>query len=74
MMMSVNKRGSPTASTDEIMMIQETMRLLQLYDGQIDGHAGPETFRAVRAFKKRCHMRPDNALSPEFVTYVREHT
>lgn len=72
--MSVNERGSPTASTNEIMLIQETMKLLQLYDGPVDGHAGPKTFRAVRAFKKRCHMRPDNALSADFVAYVREHT
>jgi len=74
MTMSVNNRGGPTASTEEIMMIQETLRVLHLYDGEIDGHAGPNTFRAVRAFKKSRHMRADNALDEEFVTYVREHT
>jgi len=72
--MSVNDRGGPTATTEEIMMIQETLRVLHLYDGEVDGHAGPHTYRAVRAFKKSRHMRADNALDEEFVTYVREHT
>jgi len=74
MTMSVNDRGGPTATTEEIMMIQETLRVLHLYDGEVDGHAGPHTYRAVRAFKKSRHMRADNALDEEFVTYVREHT
>ena len=41
--MSVNERGYPHAATEDVMMIQETMQVLGLYDGVVDGlhlHAG----------------------------------
>lgn len=69
--MSVNERGYPLAATEDIMMIQETMQLMGLYDGAVDGLAGSKTFSAVRAYKKSIHMAPNNALTQEFIEHLR---
>ena len=71
--MSVNNRGAPTASTHEIMMVQETMKVLNLYHGEVDGLAGPLTYTAIRAFKKAHHMPVNNLLTDEFIVHLREH-
>jgi lysozyme family protein len=70
--MSVNDRGAPTASTLEIMMIQESMKVCGLYQGDIDGLAGALTFAAVRAYKKMHHMPVNNRLTEEFIAHLRE--
>lgn len=64
----------PNASTHDIMMIQETMVVMGLYEGAIDGLAGTATLRAVREYKKSIHMAPDNHLTDEFIAHLREHT
>lgn len=64
----------PNASTHDIMMIQETMIVMGLYEGPIDGLAGTATLRAVRAYKKSIHMAPDNHLTTDFITHLREQT
>lgn len=69
--MSVNNRGYTLAATHEVMMVQETMKIMGLYDGAIDGLAGARTFRAVRAYKKKIHMAPNNALTQEFIEHLR---
>jgi len=71
--MSVNDRGATLATTDEVMMIQESMKVLGLYKGAIDGFAGSKTFSAVRVFKKRNHMAPNNALTREFIEFLRQN-
>lgn len=71
---TVNSRGAPTASTQEVMMVQESMKVVGLYSGAVDGQAGPLTYRAVRAYKKRYHMAPDNSLNAEFISHLRECT
>lgn len=62
------------ASTHEVMMIQETLKVQGLYTGAIDGLAGPSTLRAVRAYKKRNHMPANNALTDEFIEHLRYET
>ena len=69
--MSVNDRGAPLASTQEVMMIQEAMATVGFYSGAIDGLAGSNTMRAVRAYKKQSHMPVNNALTDEFITHLR---
>lgn len=69
--MSVNKRGYPLAATEDVMMIQESMQMMGLYDGVVDGLAGSKTFLAVRAYKKSIHMAPNNALTEEFIAHLR---
>lgn len=69
--MSVNERGYPLAATEDVMMIQETMQVMGLYDGEVDGLAGAKTFIAVRAYKKSVHMAPNNALTREFIEHLR---
>jgi len=56
------------------MMVQETLRILGLYEGAIDGIAGTDTLSAVRVYKKRIHLAPDNFLSPEFIEHLRNET
>lgn len=63
-----------TASTEDIMMVQETMKVMGLYDGAIDGLASTATFQAVRAYKKSIHLAPNNHLSEEFISHLRNDT
>lgn len=63
-----------SASTEDIMMVQETMKVMGLYDGDIDGLAGTATFRAVRAYKKSINLAPNNTLSAEFIDHLRNDT
>jgi len=70
--MSVNDRGAPTASTHEVMMIQESMKVAGFNPGEIDGQAGSRTFSAVRAYKKKHHMPVNNQLTDEFIEHLRE--
>ena len=55
-------------------MVQETMKVMGLYDGPIDGLAGTETLLAVRQYKKSIHVAPNNTLSEEFIDHLRNDT
>ena len=63
-----------SASTQDVMMVQETMNVMGLYDGPIDGLAGTETMRAVRQYKKSIHLAPNNTLSEDFIDHLRNET
>jgi len=67
----LNHRGSPSAATDEIMLIQETLSVKGLYTGDIDGIPGKETLRAVRAYKRTQKMPVNNTLSKDFIEHMR---
>ena len=69
-----NERGSPVASTGDVMLVQEALRHLGLYDGPIDGIAGARTRIALRAYKRRHGMGVDDRLGPELVEHVRSST
>ena len=45
-----------------------------LYQGSIDGLAGTETLRAVRAYKKSINLAPNNSLTDEFIEHIRTQT
>jgi len=69
---TVDEKGSPpTASTSDIMLIQETMQDLGLYTGAIDGIPGIKTMRAVRTYKRRAKMPQNNSLTAEFIEHLR---
>jgi peptidoglycan hydrolase-like protein with peptidoglycan-binding domain len=74
MEITVNERGSPLASTSEVMLVQETMAVLGLYNGPIDGIAASETMRAVKAYKKQRNMPVDNKLTSAFIEHIRNDT
>jgi len=67
-------RGSPAASTDEIMLVQETMRTLGFYTGAIDGLPGRQTMIAIKAYKKQNKMPVNNSLDDEFIAHLRHGT
>lgn len=67
----LNHRGSPPATTDEVMLIQETLRVKGLYNGAIDGIPGKETLRSVRNYKRTQQMPVNNSLSKEFINHMR---
>ena len=69
--MGLNDRGSPIASTGDVMLVQEAMRHLGLYAGPVDGIAGADTRIAVRAYKRRHGLAVDDSLGPELVEHVR---
>lgn len=71
---STNRAAWPAASTEDIMMVQETMKVMGLYDGAIDGLAGTRTLRAVREYKKSIHLAPTNALTADFISHLRNET
>ena len=68
------RAGWQTPATEDVMMVQETMRVMGLYDGPIDGLAGSATFRAVRQYKKSIHLAPDNSLNSDFIEHLRNET
>ena len=70
--MSVNSRGSPIATTQDVMLVQEAMHHLGLYDGPIDGIPGARTMVAVGRYKRRCGMTPDKSLDGEFIEHLRQ--
>jgi len=67
----LNHRGSPPATTDEVMLIQETLKVKGLYRGEIDGIPGKDTLRAVRDFKRTQQMPVNNSLNQAFVDFIR---
>jgi peptidoglycan hydrolase-like protein with peptidoglycan-binding domain len=64
----------PSASTHDIMLVQDAMKVMGLYQGSIDGLAGTETLRAVRAYKKSINLAPNNSLTDEFIEHIRTQT
>lgn len=71
---TLNEKGSPTtASTSDIMLVQETMQGHGLYQGEIDGLPGKKTMLAVRLYKRRNKMPQNNALTEEFIAHLREN-
>jgi len=69
---TVNEKGSPPdASTSDIMLVQESMAVLDLYQGAIDGIPGKQTMRAVRAYKRSQKLPSNNTIDAEFVSYLR---
>ena len=69
-----NHRGSPLATTADIMLVQETLRVVGLYRGEIDGLPGVKTLRAVREYKKELGMAPNNQLDDAFIDHLRYDT
>jgi peptidoglycan hydrolase-like protein with peptidoglycan-binding domain len=70
----LSERGASLAATSDVMMVQETLKVMGLYDGDIDGYAGSKTYRAVRLYKKARHMAPTNAITQDFIEHLRDAT
>ena len=69
---TVDEKGSPpTASTSDIMLVQETMQDLGLYRGDVDGIPGIRTMQAVRNYKRANKMPQNNALTEDFIEHLR---
>lgn len=64
-------RGGSSASTADIMMVQEAMQSRGLYQGAIDGMPGKATQRAIRSYKKQHHIPVNNTLDDDFIDHVR---
>jgi len=67
-----NARGASTASTYDVMFVQDTLRTERLYDGPIDGVAGARTRLAVRHYKRRHGVPVDDLLDAAFLRRVRD--
>ncbi len=69
--MTRNHRGSPIASTADVLLVQEALQHAGLYDGPIDGIPGARTMVALRAYKRRENLRGDNGFGRELIEHVR---
>ena len=70
--MPVSRRGSPVASTYDVMLVQEALRVAGLYEGPIDGVAGAKTMLAVRRYRRRHGLAVDDALDETLFEHMRE--
>ena len=70
--MARNHRGSPIASTADVLLVQEALQHAQLYDGLLDGVPGARTMVALRQYKRREGLAVDNTFSRELVEHVRQ--
>jgi len=69
--MARNHRGSPIASTADVLLVQEALQHAKLYDGPIDGIPGARTMVALRAYKRREGLRGDGSFGKELIDHVR---
>jgi len=68
--MARNHRGSPIASTADVLLVQEALQHAKLYDGPIDGIPGARTMVALRAYKRREGLRGDGSFGGMITTRV----
>lgn len=67
-----NPRGASSASTYDVLFVQETLGAAGLYDGPVDGVAGAKTRLAVRRYKRRHGLPVDDTIDVEFTAKVRD--
>jgi peptidoglycan hydrolase-like protein with peptidoglycan-binding domain len=48
----------------DIKSIQEALTICGFYPGKIDGHAGPNTEAAIKAFQKSADIKADGIVGP----------
>ncbi len=60
---SAQQAASTSPSTEEVRQLQEVLRDQLLYDGNIDGIAGPQTRAALRAFQTREQLQITGTLN-----------
>ena len=70
--MARNHRGSPIASTADVLLVQEALQHARLYDGPIDGVPGARTMVALRHYKRREGLAVDNTFDRALVDHVRD--
>jgi peptidoglycan hydrolase-like protein with peptidoglycan-binding domain len=56
--------SAPAAGTSEIAALQVALRAKGVYDGPVDGIAGPETATAIRGFQRRAKLGVDGIVGP----------
>lgn len=70
--MARNHRGSPIASTADVLLVQEALQHAGLYDGPIDGIADASTMVALKRYKRREGIPNDNSFSRELLEHIRK--
>lgn len=56
---------------DDVMAVQQQLKMLAMFDGSIDGIYGKRTASAVKAFEQRLGRTPTGKLSPELVALIK---
>ncbi|MEL6871535.1 MAG: peptidoglycan-binding protein [Pseudomonadota bacterium] len=59
-------------SASELREIQSSLRLMRLYDGQIDGIIGPRTRRAINAFERKEGLPAIGVPTQELRQFIRD--
>lgn len=70
--MPVCRRGSSLASTYDVMLVQDALRAVRLYDGPVDGVPGAKTRLALRKYKRRHGLAVDDTFDEALLAHVRE--
>jgi murein DD-endopeptidase MepM/ murein hydrolase activator NlpD len=68
LLLSASALGADTAraaGNSEVAALQVALRAKGLYDGTVDGVAGPATATAVRAFQRRAGLAVDGVVGPQ---------
>lgn len=57
--------GPQLSATDTIFRVQQDLRALGFFDGQVDGIAGEETQAAIKAFQTQAGITADGEFGPQ---------
>lgn len=62
---TTTQAGPPLSATDTTFRVQQDLRALGFFDGQIDGIAGEETQAALKAFQTQAGITADGEFGPQ---------
>jgi peptidoglycan hydrolase-like protein with peptidoglycan-binding domain len=55
----------------DVLVVQQQLKALSLFDGAVDGIYGPQTARAIKAFEEMHGRTPKGQLTPEIVALIK---
>lgn len=67
---SVPNTSKPGDKGEDVIKLQQALALSKCYSGNIDGHYGENTEKAVKAFQKKRGMSADGIAGPATIKYL----
>lgn len=69
---AASEAAAPAIGNQDIADLQEKLRALGLFNGDVDGYYGPRTADAIRAFESRFGLPRTGAATPQVIDAVRK--